>query len=615
MVTPEGDGITVADYAAAKGLPEAFLRSLGVTDAKYQGSRAVRTPFWGSDQTDERTVQYRLRLAGDRFRFKVGTKPCAYGLWRLDEARTAQQITLVEGPSDAQTLWYHDQPALGLQSASAWPRDLDDHLKGIDRVNVVIEPDKGGEAVLKHLANAAFRDRVHLLELGDVKDPSGLYLSDPDHFTVNWQSAVRNARPFLELQATTETTQAEEHYRKAHDLLHDPDILCRVGEAMRASGYAGDLMPVKTVYVAMTSRLLPRAMNVALIAESGSGKTHSVDKARELMPPEAIYIERAGSARALIYVDEDFQHRVVVCAEADSIPDEGPAASAIRSLASENVLAYDVVEKNPDTHQFQTRRIEKPGPTGLITTSTRPLAPQMATRMLEVSIRDDKAQTRQVARALARSVQADPGGPAVDLEAFVALQRYLAHSGIHDVHIPFAGLLAEKVPVTAVRVRRDFRQLLTCIQAVALLHHRQRTVRKGIVEAEISDYTVARELLSPIFDAVVSDGVTPVVREVVDAVRGGEVDVSVATLAKRLGLSRSTASYRVRRALAGSWLVNAEDQRGRPARLSRGVPLPNRASALPEPSDLEGVTNSPTEIPEVSTSPQAVDQAEQWVEV
>ena len=100
------------------------------------------------------------------------------------------------------------------------------------------------------------------------------------------------------------------------------------------------------------------------------------------MPPEAYYEIDAGSDRALIYTDEDYQHRVVIFGEADSIPDEGAAASAVRNLAAKNYLAYDVVEKDPRTGKHQTRHIVKPGPTGLVTTSTKSLrAPTRHTRV------------------------------------------------------------------------------------------------------------------------------------------------------------------------------------------------------------------------------------------
>ena len=180
-------------------------------------------------------------------------------------------------------------------------------------------------------------------------------------------------------------------------LLRNSNTIQTVVRAFREGGYAGDdLRPPLLAYIAMTSRLLERPMNLAFVAPSSAGKNRTVDAAAALMPPGALYVERAGSERALIYAGDDFAHRVVVFAEADSIPEERPAASAIRSLASDNVLAYDVVEQNPDTKQFETRHIEKPGPTGLMTTSIKSLQAQLGTRVLEVPIKDSSDLTRAV---------------------------------------------------------------------------------------------------------------------------------------------------------------------------------------------------------------------------
>src|SRR4051812_9916242 len=64
---------------------------------------------------------------------------------------------------------------------------------------------------------------------------------------------------------------------------------------MQARGYAGDVTPSLLVYVAATSRLLERPQNVACVAQSGAAKNRAVDAALELLPPEAYYLERAGS--------------------------------------------------------------------------------------------------------------------------------------------------------------------------------------------------------------------------------------------------------------------------------------------------------------------------------
>ena len=148
--------------------------------------------------------------------------------------------------------------------------------------------------------------------------------------------------------------------------------------------------------------------------------------------------------------------------------------------------------------------------------------------------------------------------------------------------IPYARALAELVPVTAVRTRRDFRQLLACITAVALLHQRQRDNNDGEIVASIDDYAIVRDLLAPIFDSVASDGCTPAVREIVEAVVDGE-EVATTELATRLGLSQSTISYRTTWATQGGWLENAETRRGHQARWRRGGPLPESTTALPTP--------------------------------
>jgi len=153
----------------------------------------------------------------------------------------------------------------------------------------------------------------------------------------------------------------------------------------------------------------------------------------------------------------------------------------------------------------------------------------------------------------------------------------------------FAEILAALVPAATVRMRRDFRQLLTAIQAVALLSQCQREqTPEGAVIATIGDYAVARHLLIPIFDSIITDGVTPAVRETVEAVRPDE-EVSETELGQRLKLSRSTISYRVGRALRAGWLVNRESRRGHPARLAQGAPLPEIVGALPEPERVREV--------------------------
>jgi hypothetical protein len=221
-----------------------------------------------------------------------------------------------------------------------------------------------------------------------------------------------------------------------------------------------------------------------------------------------------------------------------------------------------------------------------------------------VPIADDAEQTRNVMGAHARRVSLDPP-PVPDLDAFLDLQRWLAGAGTHRVIVPFADILAELVPAAAVRMRRDFRQLLTAVQAHALLYQlqRSRSPSGAAIVATVADYAAVHALLAPLFQAIVAEGVTPVVRVTVEAIGADETHVSVADLAVRLGVSKATVSYRVGQALAWRWLINDETRKGRPAQLRQGLPLPAIEDALPPAGQVEALFECSNGFREKDTPP------------
>ncbi len=381
-------------------------------------------------------------------------------------------------------------------------------------------------------------------------------------------------------------------------LLDDPDLWGRIGAVIVEGGWAGDTTPPLLAYMGLTSRVYKRPMNLSFIAASASGKSAAVDAAKHLFPETAYHWIGASSERALIYdEDGDYKHKIVIVAEADSLPDEGPAASAIRALASENEMRYDVVEQEGGTGSFHTRHIVKPGPTGLITTSTEPLDPQMATRMLMVAVSETPEQTQVILFSQAASANGTQPNPP-DVSVLRALQRWLELYGDSDVSIPYSMQLADKVPVGLVRVRRDFPQLLALIAAFAILHQRQRERDEaGRVVAALDDYRMARELLLAVFAETTSGGVSNAVRETVEGVSSlyDTEPVSVSALAHVLGLHRSTVYRRVNTAVDLDLLVNTEERKGRPARLILGAPLPENRPALPEVEEIKAYLHPETD--------------------
>jgi hypothetical protein len=357
--------------------------------------------------------------------------------------------------------------------------------------------------------------------------------------------------------------------------------------------YAGDLRPVELIYVAATSRLLSRPLNIQLIAQSGAGKNYTAETALAFIPPEAVYSLTASSPRALVYCDESFAHRIVFMGECDSIPRDGPAASAIRSIVNDASMTYSTVEKDPVSGKQVVRNIVKQGPTGLITTGVRTMDAQMSTRLITLGIKDDAEQTAAVIRAQGRIAMGAtaPAIPKEEQEKFWAYQRSLA-AVTKGVVVPFAETLAEMVPTKAVRMRRDYRQLLGTIMTMAVLHQERREKSpEGLVIATLADYAEARRLLAPLFDEIAIEGLTAAIRATVMKVpESGEANLTF--LAEELNLDKSTVSWRVRRAIRAGWLRNLEQRSGYPARLQRGEPLPDEVSALPKPETLRKALES-----------------------
>jgi hypothetical protein len=369
-------------------------------------------------------------------------------------------------------------------------------------------------------------------------------------------------------------------------LLDDPHLIDRVGEAIRSTGYVGDIRPALLTFVALTSRFRRRPLNVALIGPTAVGKSRAIDAARALVPPAAYVLIRAGTPRALIYFQEPLKHRFVIMAEADSLPEDGVAAAALRSIVYDDDFGYWVPALGSKAGHRTTHRIDIEGPVGLLTTSTRPLSKQYASRVLQLWIQDSPQQTRQIMLSHARRFSGVMPVPP-DLSPFVSLHQWLGEHGHRHVEIPFAEALVECLPDSPTRLRRDSLQLLSCISSVAFLHQRQRRrTASGAVEATLHDYEIVRDLLTPVFDAIAGEGLTPQIRETVEAISPKE-EVSEVQIRERLALSKATVSERVRHAVEYGWLINEQSRLGRPARLRRGKPLPCEDTSLPTVAQLE----------------------------
>jgi hypothetical protein len=378
-------------------------------------------------------------------------------------------------------------------------------------------------------------------------------------------------------------------FAAGQSVLDAPDQLALLRSELHALGYAGDTATVELLYVTFGSRLLERPINAVVEGPSAAGKSYTVDVAQAFHPPEAVHDLIGTSERALVYSEFETRHTYLVISEASALHRDGIGASIVRELAWGKGLRYETVEKAEDG-RLVARMIERPGPTGLITTATKPLDHELATRLLRMQISDAPEQTRAVVRALALKAEASRAST-TDLSRWHAAHRWLAAAGVPEVVVPYARALGERVPVDDVRMRRDFEQILSVVRAHALLHQRLRARDDGgRVVASPADYAAAHRLLANVMP-VTLDAVSDAVRETVAAVERLYADrpepgVSYVALGAALGVSREGARQRVRPILRVGFLANAEARKGYPAKLVLGDPLPQGRPFLPRPQEL-----------------------------
>ncbi len=583
-------GCTLADYAEAKGLPPDFLTALGLSDMTYQKAPALRVPYMDRNG-DTGAVRFRLRLArdgsGQGFAWKSGTKVMPYGVWRLEEARRAGSLTIVEGESDAQTLWFHGLPALGVPGANTWRPEWSELLDDIDRVYVVVEPDSGGESVLRWLSASPLRERAHVVYMPtETKDPSDLYLSDREGFRANWRRLLESAVPWIDEARHAAETAAREAWNVCQDLAMQPRILDRLPDALAARAVVGEAKAAQLVYLALVTRFDDRPVSVAVKGPSSGGKSWLTQAVVDLFPPSAVFVLTGMSEHVLAYLDEPMSHRFLVLFEAAGLYGD-LATYLVRSLVSEGCIRYATVEKTKDGLRPRTIHLE--GPTGLLLTTTRAgLDAELETRLLSVGVTDTPEQTRAVLQAIAKGKRQD----ASDVTQWHALQTWL-EGAEHRVAIPYGDRLAALVRPVAVRLRRDFCAVLTLVRAHARLHQaRRERDDEGRIIATVDDYAAVRDLVSDLVAEGVGATVSTTTREAVEAVARlhGAEPVTYKRLARDLGIDPSAARRRALVAMAGGFLKNDETRRGQTAKLSIGEPMPDEVEVLPRPEALSDGT-------------------------
>jgi hypothetical protein len=597
-----GGGCSLEKFSEHTGIPEVFLKQRGLSDGSFRYGKdnripAVVIPYLKEDGTLD-TCRFRINNSGDKFRWKTGSK-AKNKLFGAEHLATLEPkyIVVVEGESDTLTLAYNGFQAVGLPGAGSFDGEvLAGKLQRFEGVFFIVEPDAGGETVLKklHKAGQSFLDKVRLITLSNgCKDPNALFKFDPENFVQAFRAAMVSAKPVSEFLGVKAAIDREEHYKKAKSLIQCPDILSRFAVDVRRAGLVGEERNAKLLFLAQKSRRTDAPVNVVVMGQSAAGKNFLVKSVTRFAPELACKDISAMSEKALLYMEDVLSHRHIFISEAPGL-DNDFLNYIVRTLLSEKQLIYFTVEKVEDRLTTIEKRV--PGPTGLITTTTQlGLHPENSTRCQFLSIDDSAGQTALV---IAECLERGEHRCEVDFAKWYSLDEWLA-GAVLVATVPFRKAIAQNLPPTAVRLRRDAEVIRTLICTHAILHQASREVdAAGRVVATVVDYRAVHALLADLIAEQSSSGINAGDREFFDLVHktaavaedtaqsdGGyfvTVNMMVAVTKKDV----SWTSRRLRKLVKAGFLL--KDTKKREHRYFVADPLPDDfTSILPAPEIIE----------------------------
>ena len=174
-----GKEMTLAQYAQLKGFDETWLKNLG---AGEDGNGL----FFRYYDDNCRPTALRRRHGADadsRFTWAPGAEIIPYGIW-LQENQSVPQVILVEGESDAQSLWQMRYPCLGIPGAAGFKKEWASRYIKNRSVWLHVENDGGGQTFLTRTAQmlreGGHTGPLYRFSCADIdqscKDPSDLYL-------------------------------------------------------------------------------------------------------------------------------------------------------------------------------------------------------------------------------------------------------------------------------------------------------------------------------------------------------------------------------------------------------------------------------------------------------
>jgi DNA primase catalytic core len=293
------------------------------------------------------------------------------------------------------------------------------------------------------------------------------------------------------------TAMSIEDRRDADNFLKSPDLIERIGRDFETCGVVGEGANRLVGYLACTSRLLRRPLAVIIQSTSAAGKSTLMEAVLAMFPEEERIKYSAMTGQSLYYLGEtNLKHKILAIVEEEGAE---KASYALKLLQSEGELTIASTGKNAKTGQMETQTYHVEGPvTIFLTTTAIDIDEELQNRCLTLSVDESSSQTRRIhelQRASRTLAGIERGAASEDiLRIHRNAQRLLESFPVWNPWVEQLTFTSERT-----RTRRDHEKYLTLIDAVTLLHQRQRehiTLSSGrtALVATLADIETANRL-------------------------------------------------------------------------------------------------------------------------
>jgi hypothetical protein len=375
------------------------------------------------------------------------------------------------------------------------------------------------------------------------------------------------------------------------ELTREPDLIKAIRRDIALAGLIGESDKALLLYLAYSSRRLNKPLSVIIKGPSGSGKDEIQRRPADLMPPDAILDCMSLTPQALYYNEPGWlRHKIILGGERkhDTSAEQRDRTAAVRQLLSHGYITKATVE------HLKSLAIRQDGPVSYSETTTQDsIFEEDANRCVQIDVVTPREQVRRVLQGKAAAYGPDAQGTEQQRQAAIARHHEFQESlalAYADVRIPYAGLLADRMPAEDVRVMRIFEQVLALIEVIAFLHQHTRPRNEhGQLLATRLDYRLARQLLLGSLHAVIGLAdyaeYQPLAAQLPRPPQGGEFTTSAAAVS--LNTTRHVALDRLDRLKSAGWLTCTQPGTGnQPARWKWLIADPEE-SVLPSVNSLK----------------------------